>query len=212
MRTYIYIDGFNFYYGAVKDTHYKWLDFKKLFHNLLVPKHQIISIKYFTAIVSGKVDPDQPIRQKTYIRALKKFIPEISVYKGHFMSHQVYRPLAYQIDKRLFRKNLKFVKIIKWEEKGSDVNLAIHLLNDAWLDSYDCAVVLSNDSDLSESFKFVKHNHKKAIGLITPWRYSPSKELLNYATFTKRVREGILSASQLPNPIPGTTIHKPKSW
>jgi hypothetical protein len=75
MRTYIYIDGFNFYYGAVKDTQYKWLDFKKLLQHLLNPKHQILSIKYFTAMVSGKIDPDQPIRQKTYIRALKKFIP-----------------------------------------------------------------------------------------------------------------------------------------
>jgi hypothetical protein len=42
---------------------YKWLDFKKLFQNLLAPKHDIISIKYFTAIVSGKIDPDQPIRK-----------------------------------------------------------------------------------------------------------------------------------------------------
>ena len=48
IRTYIYIDGFNFYYGAVKDTPYKWLDFKKLFEYLLDSSHQIISIKYFT--------------------------------------------------------------------------------------------------------------------------------------------------------------------
>ncbi len=82
MRTYIYIDGFNFYYGAVKDTPYKWLNFKKLFESLLAPGHQILSIKYFTAIVTGKIDPDQPIRQKTFIRALKKYIPEISVYYG----------------------------------------------------------------------------------------------------------------------------------
>jgi hypothetical protein len=68
MRTYIYIDGFNFYYGAVKGTPYKWLDFKALFQKLLSPKHQIQALKYFTALVSGKLDPDQPIRQKTFIR------------------------------------------------------------------------------------------------------------------------------------------------
>jgi len=94
MRTYIYIDGFNFYYGAVKDTPYKWLDFKKLFEYLLDPSHQIISIKYFTAMVTGKIDPDQPIRQKTYLRALRKYIPEISVYYGKFLSHNVFKPLA----------------------------------------------------------------------------------------------------------------------
>ncbi|MBT8363055.1 MAG: NYN domain-containing protein [Deltaproteobacteria bacterium] len=212
MRTYIYIDGFNFYYGAVKDTPYKWLNFKKLFESLLAPVHQILSIKYFTAIVTGKIDPDQPIRQKTFIRALRKFIPEISVYYGEFLSHNVFKPLAYPIDQNTFGKKIKFVNVIKTEEKGSDVNLAVHLLNDAWLDHYDCAVVVSNDSDLAESLRLVKEQHKKKIGLITPGKTHPSRELLKYADFTKRIRKGVLCASQLPDSIPGTTIHKPKVW
>ena len=178
MRTFIYIDGFNFYYGAVKDTPYKWLDFKKLFEYLTDPSHQIISIKYFTAKVTGKIDPDQPVRQKTYIRALRKYIPEISVYYGKFLSHNVFKPLAYPIDKNLFGKNIKFVNVIKTEEKGSDVNLAVQLLNDAWLDLHDCAVIVSNDSDLSESLRLVKEQHKKKIGLITPGKIHPSRELL----------------------------------
>lgn len=214
VRTYVYIDGFNFYYGAVKDTPYKWLDFKNLLLNLLDPKHQILSIKYFTSQVTGKIDSNQPIRQKTYIRALKKYIPEISVYFGHFLSHNVFKPLAYPPDQRLFGKKIKFAKIIKTEEKGSDVNLAVHLLNDGWLDLYDCAVILSNDSDLSESLKMVKAHRKKMIGLLTPWRYQSqqSKELLKYADFVKIVRKGPLSISQLPDPIPGTTLHKPPVW
>ena len=212
MRTYIYIDGFNFYYGAVKDTPYKWLNFKKLFESLLAPAHQILSIKYFTAIVTGKIDPGQPIRQKTFIRALKKFIPEISVYYGKFLSHNVFKPLAYPIDQNTFGKKIKFVNVIKTEEKGSDVNIAVHLLNDAWLDHYDCAVIVSNDSDLAESLRLVKEQHKKKIGLITPGKTHPSRELLKYADFTKRIRKGVLGASQLPDPIPGTTIHKPKVW
>ena len=212
MRTYIYIDGFNFYYGAVKDTPYKWLNFKKLFESLLAPAHQILSIKYFTAIVTGKIDPGQPIRQKTFIRALKKFIPEISVYYGKFLSHNVFKPLAYPIDQNTFGKYIKFANVIKTEEKGSDVNIAVHLLNDAWLDHYDCAVIVSNDSDLAESLRLVKEQHKKKIGLITPGKTHPSRELLKYADFTKRIRKGVLGASQLPDPIPGTTIHKPKIW
>jgi uncharacterized LabA/DUF88 family protein len=212
MRTYIYIDGFNFYYGAVKDTPYKWLNFKKLFEYLLDPSHQIISIKYFTAMVTGKIDPDQPIRQKTYLRALRKYIPEISIYYGKFLSHNVFKPLAYPINKNLFGKDIKFVNVIKTEEKGSDVNLAVHLLNDAWLDLHDCAVIVSNDSDLSESLRLVKEQHKKKIGLITPGKTHPSRELLKYSDFTKRIRKGVLASSQLPDPIPGTTIHKPALW
>jgi uncharacterized LabA/DUF88 family protein len=206
MRTYVYIDGFNFYYRAVKDTPYKWLDFNTLFQHLLNPKNQIISIKYFTALVSGKFDPDQPIRQKTFLRAIQKYIPQLSVYYGHFLSHEVSAPLA------IPEKNKRFVRIIKTEEKGSDVNLAIHVLNDAWLDLYDCAVIVSNDSDLAESLRLVKEQHNKIIGLITPGKGHPSRELLKYADFTKRIRKGVLAISQLPNPIPGTTIYKPKVW
>jgi hypothetical protein len=71
MRTSIYIDGFNLYYGAVKGTPYKWLDFKAAFGLLLQPHHQITAINYFTAQVSGKRDPQQPVRQQTYWRALQ---------------------------------------------------------------------------------------------------------------------------------------------
>ena len=47
------------------------------------------------------------------------------------------------------------------QEKGSDVNLAIHVLNDAWKDEYDCAVIVSNDSDLAESLRLIKEQNKK---------------------------------------------------
>ena len=163
-------------------------------------------------MVSGRIDPNQPIRQQTYIRALKKYIPEIKIHIGFFLTHDVYRPIAYPIDDRLFGKNIKFVKVIKTEEKGSDVNLGVHLLNDAWEDLYDCAIVISNDIDLSEAIRIVKQKNKKIIGLLTPWRYNPSKKLLKYADFNKIIRKGPLSQSQLPNPIPGTTLHKPDTW
>jgi uncharacterized LabA/DUF88 family protein len=206
MRTYVYIDGFNLYYRALKGTPYKWLNLKALFIQLLNPQNKIQAIKYFTAFVSGKIDTNQPLRQKTYLRAVQKFIPEISIYYGHFLSHVVSAPLANPTS------NQRFAKIIKTEEKGSDVNLAVHLLNDSWLNRYDCAVIVSNDSDLAESLRFVKEQHGKVIGLITPGRGHPSKELMKYADFVKRIRKGVLAKSQLPDPIPGTSIRKPETW
>jgi uncharacterized LabA/DUF88 family protein len=102
---------------------------------------------------------------------------------------------------------------MKTEEKGSDVNLAVHLLNDAWLDHFDCAVIISNDSDLAEPLRLVREQNKKTIGLTSPLIHGhPSRELQKYAHFVKRIREGVLRISQLPSPIPGTTIHKPATW
>ena len=107
----------------------------------------------------------------------------------------------------------KTVKIIKTEEKGSDVNIAVHLLNDAWLNEYDCGVIVSNDSDLAESMRLVKTQHSnKLLGLIMPGKGHPSKELMKHADFIKRVRTGVLRQSQLPNPVPNTNIYKPHDW
>ena len=108
--------------------------------------------------------------------------------------------------------NKRFERVIKTEEKGSDVNLAVHLLNDAWLGLYDCAVVVSNDSDLAESMRLVKAQHNKVIGLIHPSQRRASKQLAAYADFIKSVRQGALAKSQLPDPIPGTNLRKPTSW
>ena len=207
MKTIIYIDGFNFYYRAVKNTPYKWLNFKALFQKLLSGQNKIISIKYFTALVSGKYDPNQPIRQKTYLRALETFIPETKIYYGHFLTNEVNATLVKSIN------GINVARIIKTEEKGSDVNLAVQLINDAWLDKYECAIIVSNDSDLAEALHLVKKYHpSKKIGLIMPGKGHPSKELMRYADFIKRIRSGILRSSQLPDPIPGTKIYKPKRW
>ena len=204
-KTYIYIDGFNLFYRAVKGTPYKWLDLKSLLIKVLSPDNRIDSIKYFTAKVSGKQDPKTPIRQQAYLRALKEHIPEISIYYGHFLTNTIRAPLAGS-------KSNKMVQVVKTEEKGSDVNLAVHLLNDAWLNKYDCAVIVSNDSDLAEAINLVKQHHKKLIGLILPPNCHPSKSLMKICDFTKSIRNTTLASSQLPNPIPGTNIHKPSSW
>lgn len=105
------------------------------------------------------------------------------------------------------------VEVWKNEEKGSDVNLALHLLNDAWSNAYDCAVIVSNDSDMAESLRLVKEQHKKLIGLVTPGapRRKTSQQLRKYADFIKPIRTWALQSSQLPNPTPGG-IHKPVSW
>lgn len=208
MRTIVYIDGFNLYYGAVKGTPYKWLDLKSLCQKLLDHRNRIVSIKYFTSRVSGITDHGKPLRQDIYLRALERHIPELAVHYGHFLSHVVKAPLANPSG-----DGGRLVEIVKTEEKGSDVNIAVHLLNDAWLDAYDCAVVVSNDSDLAESLRLVKQHHRKVIGLIFPrYKGHPSRELMKYADFVKKIRPGVLASSQLPNPIPGTTLHKPESW
>lgn len=208
MRTIIYIDGFNLYYNCLKkNPQYKWLDLHGLFRQLLNPENDIIEIKYFTARVKPLPnDQEIPIRQETYLRALKETTPNITIEFGKFDFDKKYLPLVERPEEKSY--------VIVPKEKKSDVNLAVQMVNDAWLDKYDCAVIASNDSDMKEAMKSVQQNHpNKIIGLITPGEdTNTSKDLLKHATFVRTIRNSLLAKSQLPDKIPYTNIKKPDSW
>ena len=206
-RTIVYVDGFNFYYGEVRGTPWKWLDPVALFQKLLGPQNTLEKIKYFTARVQPSTsDPTVQDRQDAYLRALQAHCPLVDLYYGHFLRHRISMEHA--------NPPPPSVAVWKNEEKGSDVNLALHVLNDAWLNAYDCAVIVSNDSDLAESLRMVKAQNHKLIGLVTPGAplRKTSRQLRAHADFVKPIRTWMLQSSQLPNPIPGTTIHKPAGW
>lgn len=213
MRTTIYVDGFNLYYGSLKGSGYKWLDLHALFSSVLQPHHQITRIKYFTARVSGRAnDPDAPTRQDTYFRALRAQCPSVEIIEGHFLTHRV----TMKLDPPIAGQH--FAQVVKAEEKGSDVNLALHLLDDAWRGAFDSAVVVSNDSDLAQSLRMAKACRPKAtIILITPGDPNERKtnvQLKKWASAVRYIPVPLLASSQLPNPvvIGAQSIHKPADW
>ena len=205
-RTYVYIDAFNLYYGAIKGTNHKWLNIYNLCKQLL-PKNDIVKIKYFTALVGArKADQNQPVRQKIYIRALET-TPCLKIYYGHFLTHDQHLPLVKPIGRT------HFAHVYRTEEKGSDVNLATHLLYDAYKNNYDIAVIISNDSDLFEAIKIVKEDFGKTIGMLNSQNH-PSKKLLPLIDFYKPIRAGVLQASPFPNNLKDEKgkFHKPEEW
>jgi hypothetical protein len=208
LTTNVYIDGFNLYYGALRNTPYRWLNPETLCQ-LLLPKNTIGQIRYFTALVSARPnDPGQPLRQQLYLRALAALYPMVSVHLGHFLTHEVMMALVVPPG-----TPQTYAKVIKTEEKGSDVNLATHLLHDAHLGRFDVAVVISNDSDLLEPIKIVRQELHKQVGILNP-HPNPSRALLPHIDFIKQIRAGVLGASQFPATM--TDAHgsftKPAAW
>jgi uncharacterized LabA/DUF88 family protein len=108
-------------------------------------------------------------------------------------------------------KNAVIAHVHSMEEKGSDVNLAAHLLNDAWKDLYDVAVVVSNDTDLVEPIRIVAIERRKNVTIVCPGRWSIAPKLQRAATHVRHIHPQMLQASQFPPVIPGTTIRKPPS-
>lgn len=210
LRTSIYVDGFNLYFGALKGTPYKWLNIEAMCTALLNPENKIDCIKYFTAYVSGTGAPQNQQRaldQQVYVRAMRRTCPSLEVITGTFSTFEVTKRLVTPVNGQ------KVAKVYETTEKGSDVNLAVHLVNDAWLDRYDCAVVVSGDSDLAESINLVrKHHKKKVVGVISPGKRSMSKKLIYASNFVRAITTTVLQNSQLPSHIPGSTLFKPKDW
>lgn len=205
VKTNVYVDGFNLYYGCLKDSPYKWLDLRELCRQLF-PDNKIHRIRYFTALVrSSPNDPTKRQRQQTYIRALET-LPEVTVHYGSFMQKPVWMPLVNPTRRK------RTAHVLRMEEKGSDVNLATLLLADAFRSDFEAAVVISNDSDLMLPIKIVSTELNLPVGIVNPHERF-SVELRKVATFLKQLRKGALGRSQFaPTLTDGAgTLTKPAS-
>jgi hypothetical protein len=210
-KTIVYVDGFNLYYGALAHSRYKWLDLLTLSKRLLT-QNDIVQVKYFTALVKPRPNnPGQNVRQQMYLRALKT-LTCIEIHFGHFLSHPVWMPLVQPLPGR------SSAEVIKTEEKGSDVNLASHLLMDGFKGRYEVAAVITNDSDLVMPIHMARSELRKTVGILNPHaanlRSRPSNELRKIASFYKPIEEATLAASQFPDSMTDANgmFHRPSSW
>lgn len=228
MRTRVYIDGYNLYYGCLKFSPYKWLDLEVLFTKYILPSVYVtqnpfflapIAIKYFTADIIDKaaIDLDSRQDQITYHNALQGHSKSrLQIYKGYYSVTQV---SAFQVEGKKFPRDCERVEIWKLEEKQSDVNLATEALFDAMTEeSLQQVVFVSNDTDLAASMKKIKEYNPTRlakdwkpvqVGLVIPTRSAksarnndirrPNKTLSLLADWTvKSISDEWLAGSQLP--------------
>lgn len=148
-------------------------------------------------------DPDKPNRQQIYLRALKT-ISNLEIIEGTFLWHRVIMKNA---------KNSGYTEVIKTEEKGTDVNIAAHLLNDGYKGQYEVAIVISNDSDLVEPIKMVIGELSLPVIVVSPFNNN-SIELKKIASSVRNIRKGVLAVSQFPDELEDQTgsFTKPASW
>jgi hypothetical protein len=209
VKTNVYVDGFNLYYGAVKGTPHKWLDIRK-YCELAFPRHTIAEIHYCTAIVKdAEWDPQQSLRQRTFIRALET--TGVIVHYGSFQSNRTMMPSARPPKEG--HRGPQMLEVIKTEEKGSDVALGALLVHHAHQGRFEAAIVLSNDSDLVLPIKIVTQELHLPVGILNPHKKFAA-ELGKVASFKKMMRAGVIEAAQLPDELKDKhgTITKPERW
>lgn len=206
MRTAIYIDGFNLYYW-LKKTPYRWVNLETLALNAISrpgQSNEVVAVKYFTARVADtRDDPDKSTRQDIYFQALRAAIPSLQIVAGEFRRQK--KPMP-----RALKGGKVGSKIWVWdtEEKGSDVNLAVELVNDCWQKIFDMAVVISNDSDLDRAVRIVKRKGY-TVGILVRGD-ADVVSLKKVSSFTKRLTEDSLKNALMPRNV--SKVHIPPKW
>ena len=200
-RVAAYIDGFNFYYGLLdaKLHSSRWLDFTSLCSSLLKPHQQLVKVRYFTTRVRN--DSAKEARQNTFIDALEAR-GGIEIDYGHFLL----QPARCRSCGATWRRS---------EEKKTDVNIAVRLLDDAYDDLFDLAIIVSGDSDLAPPIESVRRRHstKTVVVAFPPKR--PSAELARVADSAYHINPSMIRSARLPDPVVqanGVALHAPQGW
>lgn len=231
LRTRIYVDGYNFYYGRLKRTPYKWLDPIALFEKSILPsvlyrradqvcKFQLdaLALKYFTAPILRNFAsaPDSVSSQATYLRALEAHCAgKLDIIRGYYDDRKA---RAYRVVDGVPPTQCEKVEIWKLEEKQSDINLALHAYRDAMSKQVDQVVIVTNDTDLVPALRLIKEDTGVVVGLVVPTIDSvrqANADLVKYSSWVRRhITDDELAASQLPLVVPSgrAASHKPVSW
>lgn len=241
MKTRVYIDGYNLYYGCLKKTPYKWLDLAHLFENYIFQRssltdssylHPLDGIKFYTAEISDKaaIDKNSVNDQRSYHAALRGHSSNtVKIIKGSYAIDKVDSRKVEYGDDNLEKKPKDCEKIKTWkiEEKQSDVNVALDAVYDAFCDhSLNHIVFVTNDTDIAPALLKLRELNKLnirqpiKIGLVNPRKQflnnrSTNKTLMNLADWhIDYILNDELANSQLPPRITGgqKVAIRPTEW
>jgi hypothetical protein len=201
-RVVAYVDGFNLYYG-LKEKHgrrYLWLDVQNLAKRMMLLDQRLVGVDYFTARI--RTPAPTALRQATYLDALRAQCPLVTIREGRFQ------------EKQLTCWNCGRVRI-SHEEKETDVNIAVALVEDAVCDRYDTAMIVSADSDLCPAVRAVRRitPAKRVVAAFPPRRVSGELRRVAHATFT--IQDSKVRQSQLPDSVAasgGVLLQRPVRW
>ena len=211
------------YFGCLKQVpHCRWLDVGAFVHLLCKennPDAQIVSIQYFTAPIKAGLSPrgiDSVKAQSDYLRALKAHNPSMEIVEGKYFIV----PGSYYGDSKPIDFSKKH-KVLRPEEKQTDVNIALRMLSDATDQACEQQVLFSNDSDYAPILAMIKQRHPDMrLGVVPPVlsgevkRY-PSRELSDLSDWSRNpIQESLLRNCQLPDKVPTRKrpIFKPDHW
>ena len=201
-RIFFFVDGFNLYHAL--DDHpeyrkYKWVSLSKLCACYVIEKTDRISgIEYFTSLATW--DLGKVARHNIFIKALEN--EGVTVVYGQFKV----RDRRCKVCGKTFKS---------FEEKQTDVNIALRLFQLAVQDRYDKAIIVSGDTDLLPSIKAVQATFPaKQVGVVIPIGRA-SEDLKKQTDFHYRMKQKHLATCRYDDTITlrdGSVLVCPDDW
>lgn len=202
LRVTAFIDGFNIYHSLMENgcSSLKWLDYWSLAHAFIIPSKEILNkVFYFTALAT--YDAEKVERHKTFIRAQE--------YKGCQIVYGKFKRVTKKCRAKCTQKYMTF------EEKETDINIAVTMLLEAAHNKFDKAILFTGDSDLIAGIRGLKLlPPDKHIKVVIPYKRT-SIDLENNCDSSSRIKRKHLERNQLPDTIElpnGKFICKPEKW
>jgi hypothetical protein len=184
-RSALYVDGFNLYHAIndLGEPHLKWLDLQKLGHTILPSQSEtLVQVTYCTAFYPS--DPKKTFRHNEYLIALK--LVGVNCVMGHY----IYEDAECQRCGNAWQKPT---------EKETDINLAMHLICDAWKDKYDKAYLVTADSDHGATARAFHQNFAdKELVTVAPPGREFSRSILNFANGKIKLTKDVIERSLFP--------------
>ena len=195
------IDGFNIYHSLDENPKfhkYKWLNLRRLIELFIEKNEQLVKVFYFSAYAYW--EPDKVKRHQTYVKALASANVESILSE-------------FKLKDRRCKKCGKCYTT--YEEKQTDVQIAITLFKASIDDICEKAIIVSGDSDLIPAINAAKAKFPLKIihSLFPPRRTSES--LKKVADLYSRIRERHFIGAQFPDDIDlgnGQILTKPSKW
>ncbi len=184
----LYVDGFNLYHAidALNEPSLKWLNLRTLGLTYLRPGEVLNKIVFFTAVLTW--DSSKQQRHRSYIKALEAVGVEVVESK--------------------FRKVKKHCRIMnrhcnRYEEKQTDVAIAVTMLADAMQDTFRRAILVTADSDQIPTVKKLRLLFpEKWITLAAPPNRGPeARELGGEVHERSPIEPGRLRSCLLPRDV-----------
>jgi uncharacterized LabA/DUF88 family protein len=201
-RAIVYIDGFNLYFAMREKgwASFMWLDLIKFAKRLLREDQVLVQVKYFTSRI--KNDPEKQKRQNLFLDALGTLNKDVlKIVEGQYQSNSFNCPdCGHEL----------------WDdhEKQTDVNIAVHMLLDAFsANKVDDLILITADSDQVAAVKAVRVLGKKILVALPPGR-GDYFELKKHGNSSLELTAKKFKGCRLPDSITvdGFTIECPAKW